>query len=85
MAATLVDSNVLIDVLARDSAWTEWSDQALIWAGDAGAVFVNQVIYAEISVGFATVEECEWAVEADMDAHLSSPNHQGPAEGGPSS
>jgi hypothetical protein len=32
--------------------------------GGDGPVFVNQIIYVEISVGFATVEECEWAVEA---------------------
>lgn len=64
MPATLVDSNVLIDVFARNSAWTEWSDQALTHAGDAGVIFVDQIIYAEISVGFPTVEECEWAVEA---------------------
>lgn len=62
MAATLVDSNVLIDVLARDSPWTEWSDEALIRSLGEGAAFINQVIYAEISVGFGTVEECERAV-----------------------
>jgi predicted nucleic acid-binding protein len=54
----------LIGVFARDSAWVEWSDRALIRAGDDGAVFVDPVIYAEISVGFPTIEECEWAVEA---------------------
>lgn len=64
MAATLVDSNVLIDIFARDSAWTQWSSEALTRAGDDGVVFVDQVIYAEISIGFATVEECEWALEA---------------------
>jgi predicted nucleic acid-binding protein len=64
MAATLVDSNVLIDVFAGSSRWTEWSARELTQAGDDGPVFVNQIVYAEISVGFATVEECEWAVEA---------------------
>lgn len=64
MAATLVDSNILIDVFTGRSRWTEWSVQELTRAGDGGPVFVNQIIYAEISVGFATVEECEWAVEA---------------------
>jgi predicted nucleic acid-binding protein len=64
MAATLVDSNVLIDVFAGRSRWTEWSVRELTRAGDEGPVFLNQIVYAEISVGFATVEECEWAVEA---------------------
>lgn len=64
MTATLVDSNVLIDVLAGSSEWADWSTRELTRAGDDGPVFVNQVIYAEISVGFASVEQCEWAVEA---------------------
>lgn len=64
MTATLVDSNVLIDVLTQESPWAEWSNEALIAAGDAGAVFVDQVIYAEVSIGFATVEECERALRA---------------------
>lgn len=62
MAATLVDSNVLIDILASGSTWTAWSDEALIEALEDGAVFLNQVVYAEISVGFPTVEECDWAL-----------------------
>jgi predicted nucleic acid-binding protein len=64
MAAILVDSNVLIDVFAVGSRWSEWSAQELTRAGNEGPIFVNQIIYAEISVGFATVEECEWAVGA---------------------
>jgi hypothetical protein len=63
VTATLVDSNVLIDILAHGSIWRAWSDEALIEALEDGAVFVNQVVYAEISVGFPTVEECDWALE----------------------
>lgn len=63
MTATLVDSNVLIDILTHGSDWAAWSDEALIEALEEGAVFVNQVVYAEISVGFPTVEECDWALE----------------------
>lgn len=62
MAATLVDSNVLIDVLHRDPDWSPWSDEALIEALEDGVVFVNQVIYSEISMGFPTVEECDLAL-----------------------
>lgn len=64
MTATLVDSNVLIDVFSRESAWSEWSGQALTRAGDDGVVFVDPVIYAEVSVGFATSAECELAITA---------------------
>ncbi len=63
MTATLVDSNVLIDILARDSPWVAWSDEMLIRSLEDGAVFVNQVIYAEVSAGFTMVEDADWALE----------------------
>jgi predicted nucleic acid-binding protein len=63
VAATLIDSNVLIDILARDSGWAPWADEALIEALEDGAVQVNQIVFAEISPGFPTAEECEWALE----------------------
>jgi predicted nucleic acid-binding protein len=62
VAATLVDSNVLIDVLAQDPQWGSWSDEALIETLEEGALFINQIVYAEVSIGFPTTEECEWAL-----------------------
>lgn len=64
MTATLVDSNVLIDVLVGDPTWSEWSDRALVDALEDGVVFVNQVVYSEISIGFPSIEECDWALDA---------------------
>ena len=63
MTATLVDSNVLIDILVGDPIWARWSDEMLIRALEDGAVFVNQVVYAEISVGFESIQECDWSLE----------------------
>jgi predicted nucleic acid-binding protein len=62
MTATLVDANVLIDILTGDSDWAAWSDEALITALEDGVVFVNQVVYAEVAAGFLTIEECERAL-----------------------
>jgi predicted nucleic acid-binding protein len=62
VAATLVDSNVLIDSLNPGSPWRAWADDAMEDALEHGALFVNQVIYAEISTGFPTPEECDWAL-----------------------
>lgn len=62
MAATLVDSNVLIDVIDDDPRWGPWSNEAMIEALEEGALFVNQIVYAEVSTGFPTAEECEWAL-----------------------
>ena len=38
---TLVDSNVLLDVLTEDAVWLGWSANALARAADAGPLFVN--------------------------------------------
>jgi predicted nucleic acid-binding protein len=73
VTATLIDSNVLIDILLRDSDWTPWSDEALITALEDGPVFVNQIVYAEVSVGFPTVEECEWALDVQGIERMPMP------------
>lgn len=55
---TLVDSSVLLDVLAP-SPWRDWSEGQLAAAVDRGELVINQVIYAEIAVGFASRERLE--------------------------
>ncbi len=59
---TLVDSNVLLDVLTEDSVWSTWSADALAVAADAGPLYVNPIIYAEVSVRFSMVEELDEAL-----------------------
>jgi predicted nucleic acid-binding protein len=49
VTATLVDSNVLIDVLSGNGGWGAWSSGALLRVGSEGPLFINEVIYAEIS------------------------------------
>ncbi len=56
---TLVDSNVLIDVIAGGSAWSERSAAALEVAGAEGPIVINQVIYAEVSVRYANTDELD--------------------------
>lgn len=63
--ATLVDSNVLLDLLTRDEKWLEWSTQALADAADLGPLVINPVIYAEVSVGFSRIEDLDEALPAD--------------------
>jgi predicted nucleic acid-binding protein len=55
---TLVDSSVLLDVLAP-STWREWSEEHLAAAAESGALAINQVIYAEVAVGFAERSQLE--------------------------
>ena len=61
-AGTLVDSNVLLDIFTEDVNWLEWSTDALGAAAEAGPLYINPVIYAEVSVRFSRVEEIEDAL-----------------------
>ena len=62
----LVDSNVLLDVLESDPHWHAWSAEQLQQAADSAVLIINPVIYAEISVGFARIEELEAIVTPDI-------------------
>ena len=59
MIATLVDSNVLFDFLTEDEEWFDWSSAMLQEAGNAGSVVINQIVYAEISVRYGTIEQLD--------------------------
>jgi predicted nucleic acid-binding protein len=55
---TLVDTSVLLDVLAP-SSWRAWSEEHLEEAAAQGDLAINQVIYAEVAVGFASQDRLE--------------------------
>lgn len=61
---TLVDSNVLLDILTEDPAWADWSTDALAEAAETGPLSINPVIYSEVSIRFTTVEALEDALPA---------------------
>lgn len=63
---TLVDTNVLLDVIREDATWFDWSSAALAAAADQAPIVINQVIYAEASVVFETIEEFD-ALLAEAD------------------
>ena len=56
---TLVDSNVLLDVVTDDATWADWSSTRLTESLDAGRVVVNPIVYAEVSVGFDRIEDLD--------------------------
>ncbi len=63
----LVDSNVLIDILQPNPAWAEWSREAVAWAGTSERLVINAIVYAEISVGYPTIEEVEHVLPGAAD------------------
>jgi len=58
----LVDSSVLLDVMTRDSRWAAWSEEKLAWHAERDLLAINPIIYAEVSVHFASIEELDDAL-----------------------
>jgi predicted nucleic acid-binding protein len=73
MNGTLVDSNVLLDVLTEDPRWSGWSSTALERCANTGPLYINAIIYAEVSIGFETIEEFETALPAESFGRLRLP------------
>jgi predicted nucleic acid-binding protein len=58
----LVDTSILVDILARNSQWSEWSLDQLELAAARDNIALNDIIYAELAAGPRNV--------ADLDAAL---------------
>ena len=59
---TLVDSCVLIDVLADDPVWAEWSLDQLERCAALGPLLINPLILAELSPRFERASDLEVAL-----------------------
>ena len=66
MAIVLVDSCVITDLAAPENTWFEWSAGTLEQLDQNHTLVINQMIYAECSVGYENIEEVEALFE-----HLS--------------
>lgn len=64
----LVDTNVLVDVLADDPAWADWSVRQLRAQSQVHDLIINPVIYAELSLTFDSVEALNDAID---EMHLT--------------
>lgn len=59
---TLVDSNVLLDIFTEDDEWFDWSAAMIEKAAGTGPLYINPIIYAEVSVHFDRVEDLDEAL-----------------------
>ena len=66
LMSTLVDSDVLIDVLGPPGPWTTWSASALRDAQDEDVLILNPIVYGELSVGFDAIEALDDALPRDL-------------------
>ena len=62
MRGILVDSNIILDVFLDDPNWAAWSESKLEKFSSIAKLYINSVIYSEVSVGFKRIEELESAL-----------------------
>ena len=60
----LVDTSVILDVVQDDAKWGPWSLAAIESAATRDALAINDIIYAELSVGYAKIESLDEMVAA---------------------
>ena len=62
MKGILVDSNVILDVFLNDLKWAYWSESKLEEYSEHSSLYINSIIYSEISIGFKLIEDLESAI-----------------------
>jgi len=66
---TLVDTNVLLDLVTNDERFVEWSISQLEAASLKGPIIINDVIYSELSVRYDTIEQLDAFIECAVLQH----------------
>ncbi|TPI25020.1 type II toxin-antitoxin system VapC family toxin [Mesorhizobium sp. B3-2-1] len=65
---TLVDTNVLLDLVTDDPKWADWSIGQLEAASLDGPLLINDAVYAELAVRYERIEDLDAFVdEAGLD------------------
>jgi predicted nucleic acid-binding protein len=62
MKGVLVDSNIVLDVFLNDPKWADWSESKLEEYDQLGILYINSIVYSEISIGFKRIEDLESAI-----------------------
>jgi predicted nucleic acid-binding protein len=60
----LVDTNVLLDLVTDDPNWAGWSQQQLDRAATRDELTINDIVYAELSIGYERMEELDVMIRA---------------------
>ncbi|UPK28147.1 type II toxin-antitoxin system VapC family toxin [Bradyrhizobium sp. 195] len=65
---TLVDTNVLLDLVTDDPNWAGWSVAQLEAASLKGPLLINDIVYAELAVRYNRIEGLDAFIdEAGLD------------------
>lgn len=72
MTSTLIDTNILVDVLEQRQPHLDWVERAFSRLSAEGAFVINQVIYGEASVPYESRDEfdalvlSQWMIQEDV-------------------
>jgi predicted nucleic acid-binding protein len=61
-----VDSNVLLDIATNDPTWGDWSARALAESAEHVTLVVNPIVYAEVPIGYFTIEALDAALPSAL-------------------
>ncbi len=64
MKGLLVDSNIILDIFLDDPQWADWSEAALAEHSTRTVLYINPIIYTEVSIGFERIENLESALHS---------------------
>jgi predicted nucleic acid-binding protein len=73
VSGVLVDSKVILDLVTNDPHWADWSQHVLERYAGQGPLFINYLVYAEVSIGFQRIEELDQALAGGDFTHLPIP------------
>lgn len=62
MNGIFIDSCILLDLFTDDPAWADWSEKILDQYSQTNTLYINSIIYTEVSIGFNKIEEVEKAI-----------------------
>lgn len=73
MRAVLVDSSVVLDLFTADPEFYDRSLACLAYWAAKGDILVDDMVYAEVSVGFKRIEELDDALSGAGFIHVPIP------------
>lgn len=62
MNGVFIDSCVLLDLFTADPNWADWSEVTLERYSQTNSLYINSIVYAEVSIGFDKIEDVENAI-----------------------
>lgn len=71
--ATLIDTNILLDIVTRDEQWQDWSVRQLEIAALRGPLFVNDMVFAELSCAYKKIESLDSMLADGGIAFIQTP------------